>query len=299
MDPVVWMSALATLVVVLVVTWIALIQTSFRVEPGTLALILRRNKATGRAAGPGRHFIQPWRKATVQIYPSRELALLAGGTVAADGRVDAADSPLRVHFGDRTIAELSYTVRCRLDPDGLKSVHNRFGPEGIWAAIRDTTRQALLAEARTENTSMADSFGTRFTALERRFEKAVAKSLRDIGFELTMFSLRGVDLGETDDVIQSTLRATAERDREVAMSAVRAAQLEHDAAMSGMVAGVNGDVMLRYRQLEAWRDLLQRWGAGEQSTSPALTLPLSPATDASGHQNASGDSEMADTGDPA
>ena len=52
---------------------IALKKSTSSVEPGTLALLLKRVKATSRALAPGRHFMQPWRKAMVQVYPSREL----------------------------------------------------------------------------------------------------------------------------------------------------------------------------------------------------------------------------------
>ena len=112
---------------------VVLLKTSITIEPGTLALLLKRGAATERALEPGRHFIQPWRKAMVEVYPSRELALVAGGSSSGDERVDTTEAPLRLHLGDRTFAVLSYTVRCQLDPTRLKDVHNQFGPEGIWA----------------------------------------------------------------------------------------------------------------------------------------------------------------------
>ena len=33
--------------------------------------------------------------------------------------------------------------------------------------------------------------------------------------------------------------------------------------MSALVAGVDGDVLLRYRQLESWREILLRWDGDE------------------------------------
>ena len=111
-----WMGAVAGVVAALLLgAWVTLLVTSFRVEPGTVVLLLKQGKATGRVLGPGRHFIQPWRKALVQVYPARQLALVAGGAASIDERVDHADTPLRVHLGDKTFATLSYTMRCRLD----------------------------------------------------------------------------------------------------------------------------------------------------------------------------------------
>jgi regulator of protease activity HflC (stomatin/prohibitin superfamily) len=271
-DPVFLISGLVGTILALLFVWWVLLKTSVTIEPGTLALLLKRGAATDRALEPGRHFMQPWRKAMVEVYPSRELALVAGGSSSGDERVDTAETPLRVHLGDRTSAALSYTVRCQLDPTRLKDVHNQFGPEGIWAALRDTTRGALIAEAGSADVSADDAFGDRFAALEERFEKRLGSALGSIGFELKMFSLREVDLGETGEVIQSTLRADAELEREEAMARVRQARLENDAAMSAL-AGVDGEVLLRYRQLESWREILQRWD-GDQAIPSALSAPL-------------------------
>jgi regulator of protease activity HflC (stomatin/prohibitin superfamily) len=273
------LSGIVSTLVVLLVVWFVLVETSIEVEPGTLALLLKRGAATERALTPGRHFIQPWRKAMVEVYPSRELALVAGGPASGDERVDTAEAPLRVHLGDKTFATLSYTVRCQLDPTRLREVHDQFGPEGIWSALRDTSRSSLIAEAGADEVSVDDAFGDRFAALEQRLETALAAALGSIGFELRMFSLREVDLGETGEIIQSTLRADAELEREQAMARVRRARLENDTAMAELAAGIDGDVLLRYRQLESWRDILLRWD-GDQAIPSALSGPLVAASEA-------------------
>jgi regulator of protease activity HflC (stomatin/prohibitin superfamily) len=277
MGPAVWIALLVGAVITVFVVWLVLIETSIRVDPGTLVLLLKRGKATGRALEPGRHFIQPWRKVMVQVYPSRELALLAGGAGTGDTRVDAVDEPLRVHLGDKTFARLSYTVRCQLDTGTLKHVHEQFGPEGIWAALRDTVRRTLLVEAGRDEMSVDDAFGARFTAFEQRCSKELHTALAAIGFELTMFSLREIDLGETGEVIQSTLRADAELAREQAFARVRTARLENDAEMRGLAGDVGDELLLRYRQIEAWRDLLERWD-GDRPIPAALTAPLRAAS---------------------
>lgn len=123
--------ALAVIPIALVVAAIVLLETAIVVDPGTTALVLRRGKATGRALPPGRHFVAPWQKVHLQVYPSRELSFVAGGRSIDDPRVEFADDPLRVHLGDRALAQVSYTVRCQLDPGELKNVHNQYGPEGV------------------------------------------------------------------------------------------------------------------------------------------------------------------------
>lgn len=277
MDAAVWISALVGVVAIAIAIWVVLIRTSILIEPGTLALLLRRGKATSRALEPGRHFMQPWRKAMVQVYPSRELAVVAGGLAAGDLRVELADEPLRLHLGDKTFAQVSYTVRCRLDISKLKLVHNQFGPEGIWPALRDTTRRTLIGAAGDSSVTIDDVFGDGFSALEQRFTAALDRALGDIGFELTMFSLREIDLGETGDVIQSTLRTDAELEREQALVAVRRARLENDASLRELLGDVDADVMLRYRQVEALAQILERWG-GDRPIPAALSASVTSQT---------------------
>jgi regulator of protease activity HflC (stomatin/prohibitin superfamily) len=268
--------ALAVVVALVALAAMALLSTAIIVAPGTVALVLRRGKATGRALSPGRHFVAPWQKVNLQTYPSRELAFVAGGPSIADPRVEQVDAPLRVHLGDKAFAEVSYTVRCQLDPGELKAVHNRYGPEGLWPALRDTTRSTLLAEVGSGNVTIDDVYGDGFTALEQRLTTALDKALGSIGFDLRMFTLREIDLGETGEVIQAIVRADTELEREQAFAKVRTARLENDAAIGSLLAGVDADVLLRYRHIEAWGDLLHRWG-GERPIPSALTAPLSAA----------------------
>jgi regulator of protease activity HflC (stomatin/prohibitin superfamily) len=265
--------ALGGIAIAAIVAVIVLIESAIVVDPGTIALVLKRGKATGRALAPGRHFVAPWQKIHLQVYPSRELSLVAGGRSIADPRVEYADDPLRVHLGDKAFAEVSYTVRCQLDRGELKDVHNRYGPEGVWAALRDTTRSALLAELGNGRATIDDVYGDGFSALEQRLTKALDTALDGIGFQLKMFNLREIDLGETGEVIQAIVRADTELEREQAFAKVRRARLENDAAISSLLDGVDGDVLLRYRQIEAWRDILHRWD-GEQPIPSALTMPL-------------------------
>ncbi len=268
----VWLT-LAGIVVLLVITGIVLLETSVIIDPGTIALLLKRGKATDRALPPGRHFMQPWRKAVVQIYPSRELSLVAGGRAIGDPRVEYFDDPLRLHLGDKAFAQVSYTLRCQLDTGKLRDVHEQFGPEGLWAALRDITRSAILTEVGTGDLSVDDVYGTGFTELEQRLTAALRAALGEAGFDLKMFTLREVDLGETGEVIQSIVRAETELERENAFAKVRRARLENDAAVSSLLDGIDGDVLLRYRQIESWRDILHRWD-GDQPIPSALTVPL-------------------------
>ena len=57
-----WIFLLVLGPVLLFILWLILLETSVRIEPGTLGLALLRGKSTGKVMGPGRHFVRPWRR---------------------------------------------------------------------------------------------------------------------------------------------------------------------------------------------------------------------------------------------
>lgn len=273
MSPGFWIAVLIIGPVVVFVVWLVLVDAAIRIEPGTLGLMLRRGAATGRVLEPGRHFVLPFRKVLIQRYPSRELSYVAGsdsGESASEN--DYVDVAVPVTFGDRTAAVLSYTLRCRLDRDMLKDVHDRFGPEGIWAVIRDDSRRSLIDACASSDVSADDVYGDRFAALQERLGGAVRDGMADTGFEVVMFNLRHVDLGATGHVVQAIARSRFELDLEQARASVRRAMVEHDAAL-GDARDASDDLAIRYRQLEAWQDVLERWNGGSLIPA-ALTTPL-------------------------
>lgn len=289
MSPEVWISVAVVVIVLGFVVWLLLREASVVVQPGTLGLIIRRGKATGRALSPGRHFVTPFRQFAIQTYPSRELALLVGTEDANRDGVDHAAPPIPVHLGDRSEATLSFTVRCRLRRKQVQEVHDRFGPEGIWSVLRDTTRRSVITAAADDSIDLDAAFGTGFAAAEQHLAEAVDRALSEIGFEMTMFNLRRVDLGQTGDVIQATRRAEVELDLERALADLRRARIEHDNDLQPLLASIGDDHLLRYRQLEAWRDLLHRWD-GVTPIPPSLTAPLlSGSASASGGDAAAGE----------
>lgn len=272
MSPAVWILLLIIGPIILFIVWLVLLETSIRVEPGTLGLLLVRGRATGRAMTPGRHFIRPWRKGQIQTYPSRELALVAGGTHQSNADVDYIDLPVGVRLGDHAEAQMSYTMRCQLIPSKVQDIHDSFGPEGIWAALRDVTRRCVISDAAASDVTASEVFVGGYAALEQRITNSLRKALDDVGFELRMFNVRVLDLGETGDVMQSAVRAGAELELEQALAEVRRARVQNDADLVALIEGLDHDQLLRYRQLEAWRDATERWrGPGGAQFPGAIT----------------------------
>ena len=142
MNAATWILILILAPTLVFIIWLVLLETSVKIDPGTIGLALLRGKSTGRTLTPGRHFVRPWQKVMIQSYPSRELALVAGGVQQANPDVDYLDEAVSVFLGDRASAEISYTVRCQLIHAKVHDIHESYGPEGIWSVLRDVSRRA-------------------------------------------------------------------------------------------------------------------------------------------------------------
>jgi regulator of protease activity HflC (stomatin/prohibitin superfamily) len=253
-----------------VVAWVVFDDSFVRIEPGQLGLLLVRGKATDRALDPGPHWVPALRRRMVQVYPSLELTFRAGdpATPAASGLERGGPAPL-VTFGDRLSAVVCYTVRFRLARDVLRDVHNRFGPDGLWAAVRDETTRTVRASLADPSIGLDDLFGTARAGLEARLSEDVTAALAALGFEVTMFSLGDLDLGRAGEVIQATARARHEVEREEAEAAMRMARAKVDADLAPYLGSPATDAAIRYREVDSWRELARATGY----VQPAMNRP--------------------------
>src|SRR5262245_56763702 len=215
-----WIVFLIVLVpILLLLAGVASSDSLITIPPGSVGLLLKSGKATDTVLPPGLHWVPRLRKRLIAPYPALELAYRATqdtGPGEDAGPLDRSGAALRVTLGDRTQGTIGYTVRFRLDTGRLRSVHERFGPDGFWIAVRDISGRALWHHLGESDVGVERLFGARRNALEEQIGEAVAASLQDDGMVVTMFVLGDVDLGRTGDVIQSTVRARLELEREQA-----------------------------------------------------------------------------------
>ena len=138
-------------------------------------------------------------------------------------------------LGDRTSVVVSLTVRFRLRPDGLRTVHERFGPRGIFGNVRDQCQRAVVATLGPR----ASASTTCSARLARRAGKP-AEQIGDVlnadGIELISVLLGVVDLGRVGEVIQDTMRARYEVEREAAEAATRLARAQNDTELQRQMA---------------------------------------------------------------
>jgi regulator of protease activity HflC (stomatin/prohibitin superfamily) len=274
-----WIVFLAVAIPLLaIVAWVVFDDSFVQIEPGQLGLLIVRGKATNRALEPGPHWVPAVRRRMVQAYPSLELSFRAGiGATAAPTDLERGGPAPQVVLGDRAAAVVSYTVRFQLDRAMLREIHNRFGPEGIWAAVQDEAARAVRAALAQPSVGVDDLFGPARTELERRVGDAVAAALAQCGLVVTMFGFGDLDLGELGDVIQATARARHVLAREEAEAAMRVARARIDADLAPYLADPTRDIALRYREIDAWQRVADRAWLVQPGSRPAAT-PATPDT---------------------
>jgi SPFH domain / Band 7 family len=236
-----------------------------RIEPGTLGLLLVKGRATDKTLLPGPHWVPSLRRMSVMEYPSLELSYRTldgtrSDTDATSGPIviENGGPPLPVTFGDRGAATVAYTVRFRLDPAQLRSIHERFGPNGLWSIVRDEAERTLAAALADPARSIDDVFGARRADLQAALTATLSETLAADGFVLTLFHLRRVDLGRAGEEIQGAVRARYELEREQADAATRLARARNDAELAPFVDGTGADGAQRYRENELWREVARR-----------------------------------------
>lgn len=257
------------------VAW-ALLQDAFvRVQPGEVGVVLRRGRPAKRGLLPGVHFSLRFGREIV-TYPSVEMTYLAvsepelSRTVESD--ITFVDPPFRLALGDRSMASLEYTARLTIDTETIAVLHNRFGTKGLKGIARDETRRVLLDLLGNTKVSAATVIGDARQTIEEAASEALKASLAELGFTLAMFSLRVADLGERGEVIQDTLRAAEELERERARGEIRALRAKQEVAVQSALAGSLTPEAIEYLRIQATREFIERW---DGKTWP-VTTPGSP-----------------------
>ncbi len=273
--------------------WIILAASLVRVPSGSLGLVMSRGKATDRTLPPGGHFVFALRRVIIEEYPSVELAYRADGLGDTEqvgfkrslgdrrvsrgsfDRLEVSGPTLQVTLGDRTEATVVVTVRFQLLPENLKQVHERYGPNGVFGVVRDVTTRAVLSTLAEHHDGIEQFFGAQRRDCEQRLATAVRDALEADSIVMTGFVLGAVDLGRTGEVVQATVRARYELERERAEAQTRELRAQNDADLQKHVTP--SDDAWRYRETDLWRELVARTD-GLNVAVAARPLPAAAAT---------------------
>lgn len=230
-----------------------------RVDAGEAGLVEIRGRPTDRVLLPGTHFIAPFGRRRIHPYPTRELVFRTTRDARSDDDADpTTDPPIGVVLGDRSHAEVCFTVRFRLDVDQLAGIHLQLGPDGIFGLVRDVSERQLGDSLSDSSIAYDDVFGTQRLALEDRLQDDLVRALAPHGIVVTFFGLREVDLGEIGVAVQAAARARAFAEQEVVAAEVRRVRAEHDREVADLVADLS-DAALAYHRIQVWRGLIDRW----------------------------------------
>ncbi len=241
-----------------ILAWMVVLASVIKIPAGTLGLVLKNGKATEHSLPPGRHWVPLLRKTMVVEYPSVEMAYRAGQDASsAASQLDRTGPSLSCALGDRALAEVAYTVRYAIIPERLRTVHERFGPEGVDGLVRDESGRAISRALSDPAITVESLFGRDRSDTEARLGQAVTAALEEHGIRVAGFVLGPVDLGRTGEVIQATVRATFELALEEAEAATRIARAQNDGRLEQQITTLSEDAW-RYRETDLWRDLVQR-----------------------------------------
>ena len=270
-------TGLVILVVVPLLAW-AIFEVVRRglvyIDAGSAGLVLVRGKTTERVLEPGPHFVWPFRQQGIAVYPLRELTYLA--TDGAVDRMDFGDPPLHAQLGDHAPAIVSYSLRFRIRPDAMQGLHERVGPDGVPRLVRDLSRRVVLDLLDRPKYDISHTVGEPLDALEADVAARLAEVLGEAGFELTMFTILDIELGELGHVLDETVRARALLDLERAEAEVRSLRAANEAALADQLTFLTDDV-LRYQRLQLAREALQRWDGRIVVNDTTATGLIAPA----------------------
>jgi hypothetical protein len=291
------MSTLAWIILLILIlpaigllAWVIIVASLVRVPSGSLGLVMSRGRATDRTLLPGTHFVFALRRVIVEEYPSVELAYRADGlgdvenvgftrqigdrrvNRGAFDRLEMSGPPLQATLGDRTEATVVVTARFQLVRENLREVHEHYGPNGVFSVVRDQTARAVLGALADVDHGIEQFFGDQRLPCERRLADAVRAALAAHGIQMTGFVLGAADLGKTGEVIQATVRARYELERERAEAETRTARAMNDADLQKQLSTPSDDAW-RYRETDLWRELL----AHTQALQVALRAGPGPA----------------------
>lgn len=255
-------AVLITLIVVVplvgFLVWQFLQEARVQIESGHVGLLITRGEAQEEALEPGVHYVWPYRRQMIQDYSLREVSYHAADDERADGPA------LEVDIGGINEAKLSYVLRYRIDPSHLHEIHEYVGPEGISGMVRDHAGQAIVEFLGGHDATTERLYGSARRQLESQVRDHLVEALKERGIIVVLFGIRDVELGTAGQVRLDIRRAKLELDREEARAAVRQARITNEIEQTRRLRDELDDTTVRYLQIEAWREYVDRWdGRGQ------------------------------------
>lgn len=187
-----------------------LLVSSFRiVSAGTVKVVTRFGRVTGRMLNPGAHFILPLAEATI-TYNTKKVIYEASNQ-PKNSKATYTDFSVDTTTKDGQQIELNYTVRFSIEPKKAGWIANNIGTE------LDVVEKIVKTDTRIHARNIARGFNAAdlYTGNISEMQKAVEDFLRPIfeenGLLLDEFGVRGITF--TDDYISAIEAKQIEKER--------------------------------------------------------------------------------------
>lgn len=187
-----------------------LLTSSFKmVSAGTVKIVTRFGRVTGRMLNPGAHFILPLAESTI-TYNTKKVTYEASDQ-PKNSRATYTDLSVNTTTKDGQQIELNYTVRFSIEPKKAGWIANNIGTE------LDVVEKIVKTDTRIHARNIARGFNAAdlYTGNIVEMQKAVEDFLRPIfeknGLLLDEFGVRGITF--TDDYISAIEAKQIEKER--------------------------------------------------------------------------------------
>lgn len=187
-----------------------LLVSSFRiVSAGTVKVVTRFGRVTGRVLNPGAHFILPLAETTI-TYNTKKVTYEASNQ-PKNSKATYTDFSVDTTTKDGQQIELNYTVRFSIEPKKAGWIANNIGTE------LDVVEKIVKTDTRIHARNIARGFNAAdlYTGNISEMQKAVEDFLRPVfeenGLLLDEFGVRGITF--TDDYISAIEAKQIEKER--------------------------------------------------------------------------------------
>ena len=194
--------------IVVIIALLAL--TSFRlVKAGTVKVVTRFGRVTGRMLRPGAHFIIPLAEGTI-TYNTKKVTYEASNEPQRS-KATYTDIPVDTTTLDGQQIELNYTARFSIDPAKAGWIANNIGtePDVVEKIVKTDTRIHARNIAREFNA--ADLYTGNISKVQKAIEDALRPIFEENGLILDEFGIRSIAF--TDEYINAIEAKQIEKER--------------------------------------------------------------------------------------
>ena len=194
---------------ILILISILLLSSFKMVSAGTVKVVTRFGKVTGRRLNPGAHFVLPLVESTI-TYSTKKVTYEASNQPKSS-QATYTDLPVDTTTKDGQQIEINYTVRFSIEPRRAGWIANNIGTE------TDAVEKIVKTDTRIHARNIARGFNAAdlYTGNIAEMQKAVEDYLRPIfeenGLLLDEFGVRGVTF--TDEYIGAIEAKQIEKER--------------------------------------------------------------------------------------